>query len=110
MNWKTVLLRLLSLAPGIVQGVETLKGEADGASKKQLATDSLLLATGIADSTDPADQALIDPLAIVAGGVIDAIVTGNNKAGVFTHKTDPAKPAVKPVATMNPAAMHVQGK
>lgn len=110
MQWGVFLTKLLTLAPGIVQGVEVLKAESDSASKKQVAMDSLLLATGIANYTDPADQGLIAPLSAVASGVIDAIVTGNNQAGVFTHKSPvPIKPVPKP-APVNPAAMHPQGK
>lgn len=110
MQWQALLGKLLTLAPGIVQGVEVLKAESDSASKKQLATDSLLLATGIANVTDPADQGLIGPLATAASGVIDAIVAANNEAGVFTHKSAvPIKPVPKP-APVNPAAMHPPGQ
>lgn len=110
MQWTALLGKLLTLAPGIVQGVEVLKAESDSADKKQVAMDSLLLATGIANFADPADQALIAPLSAVASGVIDAIVTGNNQAGVFTHKSAvPIKPVPKP-APVAPGAMRPTAK
>jgi hypothetical protein len=109
MNWITLLLRALQLAPVIVAGIEHIHGEAPGATKKQLAMDALQLAYGGASALLPGDQAAIDAAAQLTSNTIDGVVSVFNAAGVFAKRgSAPAKvtplPAAAPVAAPVPAA------
>lgn len=84
-NWSTFLISLASLAPTIVAGTAALEGEADTATKTQLATDSLNLATGLSQvllSTDPQDQAFAAIASSLTGSVISATSLAHAKSGI----------------------------
>jgi hypothetical protein len=72
-SWSGFLVTLAAFAPVIVAGTEQLAGEASTASKTQLATDSLNLATGLGEaltSSDPQDQALAALASQITASVI----------------------------------------
>lgn len=74
-NFQNFLLTLAALAPTIIAGTVALKHEADTATKTQLATDSLNLATGLSEvllSADPEDQMLAKIASALTGQVIQA--------------------------------------
>jgi hypothetical protein len=74
-SWSGFLVTLAALAPVIVAGTEQLAGEASTASKTQLATDSLNLATGLGEaltSSDPEDQAIAALASQITASVINA--------------------------------------
>jgi len=74
-SWSGFLVTLAALAPVIVAGTEQLAGEASTASKTQLATDSLNLATGLGEaltSSDPQDQALAALASQITASVINS--------------------------------------
>jgi hypothetical protein len=78
MNWLKILL---SLAPYIVAGVSKIAGDnASGATKKQMATDALNIATEGALSVDPNDAAITQAAATVTGLVIDSTINDNKPA------------------------------
>lgn len=83
--WKKYLILALALAPSIVSGIESIKSEAPGATKKQLAVDSLHLATTTALQVDPKDQVLIDATAAATSAIIEATVKDKNDSGEFVH-------------------------
>ena len=87
-------LAQLPLLPGIVQGIEGLITETgQGATKKQLAMDSLDLATGIAGQVLPGAQLEIQAGHALVSGAIDLIVAGFNKTGWLGHSVLPVVPA-----------------
>lgn len=71
MNWLKLCLTLLSLAPVIVQGVENIMQGAAHDTKRQTATNALVLASGVAAALDPNDQQTISDVSSLAQGVID---------------------------------------
>ena len=74
-SWSGFLVTLAALAPVIVAGTEQLAGEASTASKTQLATDSLNLATGLGEaltSSEPEDQAFAALASQITASVINA--------------------------------------
>jgi len=95
MNVLAKIFSLLPLVPGVCQAIEAIHGSAvDGASKKQLALQSLGLAGAVADSVDPAAKAEIDAVTGVVGSAIDSTVSLFNQFGWF--HTTPATPAPTP--------------
>lgn len=54
-NW----LSLIQLIPAVVMGIQQIHGDAAGATKKQIALESLGLATAAADVVLPPDQKAI---------------------------------------------------
>lgn len=75
-DWKTFVIGLLAAAPSIISAVEQIHGDAkSNASKTQLATESLLVATGVAQAVDPADTNTIAAASAMAGGIIEAFKT-----------------------------------
>ncbi len=83
-SWWTLLGKLLTLAPAIVQGVEVLKAGAASQAKKQTAMDALLLASGVADTLVPGQAPLIDAATTAADHIIEAVVQGGNAAAKNT--------------------------
>jgi hypothetical protein len=88
-DWKAFSLKMITLAPIIVAGVEQIHGAtANGATKRDLAQGSLILASGIADQVLPDDQKKIAAaVATAAGPLIDSIVAIFNATGTFTKKS-----------------------
>ncbi len=74
-NWKSLVAELLTLAPAVVQNVETDKKGADAETKTQLATQALVQASTIAQTVDPNDTATIHGVTAVAGGIVTALKT-----------------------------------
>jgi len=96
------IVKLMGLAPVVVAGIESIHGEADSATKQQLAQDSLLLATGVAQAVDPADAAVITPVAQGVSALIDSVVGIFNATGFFKHKPKPAPAPVHTIAPIGP--------
>ena len=84
--WLQYLMRGLSLAPVVVAGVEKLAGEAPGATKKQMALDSLALASGVGQAVAPEQAGEIQAFSGLIGSTIDNLVGTLNAAGKFQHK------------------------
>jgi hypothetical protein len=98
-NIKGFFATLLELAPEIVGGIFTLKNEAGTASKVQEATDSLTLATGIAEaltSSDPDEQQDAATASAVVQNVISTVAT----ATAAPASPLPAAAQVAPVQTV----------
>jgi hypothetical protein len=85
MNWLQFLLKLVTLTPTIVAGVQNLTREAKtGTAKKTLATDSLNLATGLSQillSDNPQEQQLAQIASTLVSQTIDAAVVDHKAAG-----------------------------
>lgn len=84
-NWTNFLVTLGELTPVIVAGVGTLKSEETTATKTQLATDSLNLATGLSQAllaADPADQQLAAIASQLTASVITATSLAHSAAGL----------------------------
>jgi hypothetical protein len=88
MDWNAFSLKLISLSPLIVAGIEQIHGAAiSGAAKKDLAQGALLLASGVADQVLPADQQKIAAaVAAATSPLIDAIVLVFKATGTFQAK------------------------
>jgi hypothetical protein len=116
MNWKNWLQIVFSLTPYIVAGVEKIAGDnASGATKKQMATDALGIATAGAEAVDPNDASITQAASNVTGLIIDSTVNDNktaiigqvidhhvaqfNASGSFAKTPAAAAPAPAPVAT-----------
>jgi hypothetical protein len=96
-DWKTMLVKLAALTPYIVGGVEQLHSEASSADKKQIAQDSLLMVTGIADAVLPDEQkAIADSVSSETGNMIESFVRIFNATGIFQHKPPALKTAAAP--------------
>lgn len=83
MNWLTLLMKALQLAPVIVAGIEHIHGEKSGATKKQMAMDALALASGSAGVLAPGQQPAIDAATQLTSNVIDGVVKVFNASGTF---------------------------
>jgi hypothetical protein len=84
MNVLLKIFSLLPLIPGVVQGIEAIHGSAkSGAGKKQLAMESLGLASGVAGAVLPGDQAEISAVTNVVSSAIDSTVSLFNQFGWF---------------------------
>jgi hypothetical protein len=118
-NWKQFLASLAALAPTIVAGTAAIAGESSTASKVQLATDSLNLATGVSQaalSANAEDQAMAGFASQITGSIITATSQAHAAAGLPTLHTDtnatnqaaPAAPAAPAQAAQNqqPAAQN----
>lgn len=97
MSFLVLLFRLLSLTPIVVAGVESLHAEASGATKKQLAMDTLDVASAIAGAALPGSQAAVSAMTSAVGGMIDNTVSIFNAAGIFGHKATGTAAAPAPV-------------
>jgi hypothetical protein len=91
-SWKGFLVSLAALAPTIVAGTAALAGEASTATKVQLATDSLTLASGVSQALtngNPEEQAIAALASQIAGATIVATSQAHAAAGLPTlHTTD----------------------
>lgn len=97
----TSILKALTLAPVVVAGIEQLHAEASGSTKKQLAQDSLTLASGIAAAVDSSDTATINAVSQSVGTMIDSVVSIMNATGVFAHKTSDQTANLTPQTVAN---------
>jgi hypothetical protein len=94
------LTRTLGSIPYLVSGIEQIHSEASGATKKQLALDSLGLAINVTGAIDPA----LDPALVAATSLISSTIDGV-KAVYNAAKNKPAAPAAPaPVAVIAPGA------
>jgi hypothetical protein len=84
------ILNFLPLVPVVVAGIEHIHSDADSATKKQLAQESLALAAGVAGAILPGEAPLIDVSSAGVSLMIDAVVKIFNETGVFFHKPQPA--------------------
>jgi hypothetical protein len=91
MKLTDVMIRILMALPTIVRGIEALHGATkDGATKKELAKTSLLLASGVAESTLPEHKPIVEAASNLTDRAIDMVVDAFNLAGEFKHKEQPA--------------------
>ena len=77
-NLKAFFLDLAEIAPSLIVGILNLKNEVGSTSKIQLATDSLTLATGVAEaltSNDPVVQGDAQVASAVVSNVIQAVAS-----------------------------------
>ena len=72
-NLKAFFLDLAEIAPSLIVGVLNLKNEVGSTSKIQLATDSLTLATGVAEALTSNDS-VVQGDAQVASAVISNVI------------------------------------
>lgn len=87
----------IQMVPAVVQGIENIhQNTVAGAAKKDLALQSLMLASGVAGAIDPQDSATIDAVSQVIGHTIDSSVSLYNATG-WGHKSTPI--AVVPVSS-----------
>ena len=94
MNWIAYFLRALTLAPQIVNVVEALVTEAkSGATKKQLAMESLGVGTSIAAAIAPQHQANFAAVSAGVSSAIDSIVAVKNAVGAFGTSAPVTEPA-----------------
>ena len=87
-NLKAFLLDLAEIGPSLLAGIFSLKNEASHATKIQLATDSLSLATGVATaltSTNSNEQADAQAASAIAQNVIDVVAAAHTPATPATH-------------------------
>jgi hypothetical protein len=94
MNLFSLFLKVFTMAPLVVKGVEAIASEKDSTTKQQMAHDALMLGTGLAGAIDPNDTALISNVSGTVKSVIDSTVTLFNETGLFAKK--PATPAPAP--------------
>jgi hypothetical protein len=89
-NW---LIKILSLIPYIVSGIETIHGDTkSGADKKQLAMESLGLAAGAAEAADPGQKPSIIAATQLASSTIDGVVAVYNAVKPKVATPAPATP------------------
>lgn len=81
------ILKLVTLAPVVVAGIEQLHGEKDSTTKQQMAQDALTLATGVADVVLPTQQTTTDTVSSSVSSIINSVVSVFNATGIFQHKT-----------------------
>lgn len=96
-NWLSKALQIIAMVPGVVQGIEALKGEAEsGTTKKQLALDALGFGSAVAQAAAPSEQANIQAASAFVGSVVDSSVALFNQTGWFhTPPATPAAPTTK---------------
>jgi len=81
-DWN-ILFKSLNALPYIVAGIQQIHAEAPGASKKQLALDSLGLATAAAGAILPAEQgAQAQAVGTAVGNIIDNLVAAFHATNV----------------------------
>ena len=79
-NLKAFLLDLAEIGPSLLAGIFNLKNEASHATKTQLATDSLTLATGVATALTSAnadEQADAQAASAIAQNVINVVAAAH---------------------------------
>lgn len=95
MNWLIYVMRILPIIPGLVAHIEQIHGDAkSGAEKKQLAMESLGLATQTATQLIPEQQTAIDAATTLASSAID------NTVAVMNAMQPAVAPAVKKVSNV----------
>jgi hypothetical protein len=73
------MIKLLSLLPYVVSGIEQIHGDAkSGVEKKKLALEALGLSSGSAGALDPAQKPVIDAVYNLASDAIDGVKTVYN--------------------------------
>lgn len=102
MNWLSLLMRALQLAPVLVAGIEHIHGEAPGATKKQMAMDALALASGTAGVIAPEHAPAVAAATQLTSDVIDGVVSVYNAAG-WNQAGGAAAAAAIPTLTPAPA-------
>lgn len=89
-NW----VQLLTVIPYVVMGIQQIHTDAKGATKKQLALESLGLATATASSVLPEEQAVeAQAVSGAVGNIIDEMVTtfhATNAPGFGVNSLPPA--------------------
>lgn len=83
MNTFLNIAKMLSLLPYLLMGIEQIHADASGATKKQLAMESLGLASTAEGAILPGKQAEITAATQFASVSIDAVVATANQLGVF---------------------------
>lgn len=98
MDWGSIIAKAFTLGPLIVAGIEAIHGETKSkAEKAQLATQSLTLASGAADTILPSgDDAAVQAWSNVANAII--------AAAQFTAEQVPAKTSAAATSSVVPAA------
>ena len=83
MNWSQYLVKSVSALPYIIAGIQQIHSDAKGADKKQLALESLGLATATAGAILPANQAAqAQAIGGAIGNIIDSMVTAFHATNV----------------------------
>ena len=101
MGWFAYLSRSLSVLPYVVAGIQAIHKDANGATKKQLAMESL----GLAGSILPTQQANeSQAIGDVVGSVIDLIVQQAHATNAPGFGNNMAPVTKSPLATPLPAA------
>lgn len=96
--WLKYVFQALQFIPYIVAGIEHIRGEAPGATKKQMAMDALGLASTVAGEVLPPEhQPAVAAATKLASDTIDGVVKTFNAVGVF-QKGKPVPAAFAPVA------------
>lgn len=83
MNTFLSIAKMLALLPYLLMGIEQVHADAPGSTKKQLALESLGLASNAATAILPGKQAEITAATQLASTAIDAVVSTANQLGVF---------------------------
>lgn len=100
----TWMIKLLSLIPYVVSGIEQIHGDAkSGAEKKQLAMEALGLSANVALNADPKDQAAITAATALASTCIDGVKNVYNAVTKPALAPAPAPPALDPAPAPAPA-------
>lgn len=95
------LVRLISLAPVIVAAIDKIHAGVSGSTKLELAQQSLVLASGVAQAVLPEDAETIAAAGTVSNAVINATVSHFNASGVFQH-SDPTPAPIAPPKVVSP--------
>lgn len=101
-KWSQFLVKMLSLVPVIVAGIEQIHGDAKtGVEKKQLAMEALGLAQGVAGATVSDElKPTVDAATGLASAVIDGTVSVMNAAkGQGTPAIVASSPAAAAAST-----------
>ena len=78
MNFLTILLRGITLAPGVVQGVESLFGAKSGAQKRDAALSIVGSSINLADAVSSKKIADANGFTTGMGQIIDGVVACMN--------------------------------
>jgi hypothetical protein len=97
-KWLELVSKLLAAAPVAVVGVEAIAGEKDGATKKQMALDSLGLSAAVAALVAPEHKPMIEAATNAVSQAIDGVVAVANTAGDFNKAAVAAQVAQGAIA------------
>ena len=82
MNWFQYLSKSIAVLPYVVAGIQQIHVDAKGSDKKQLALESLGLATATAGAVLPTAQgAQAQAVSTAVGSIIDSLVTAFHATG-----------------------------